>query len=106
MDKITLERISEFICGDDEKICPVYRSGSELTRFFERVGFSNFQHDGSTRKWWTLNILESLTENNLTAVVLRLANPWEYKGNNENANKAISSMNKISLRHSKPTTSL
>jgi len=69
MDSQTLESIVEMICGDGQEY-PVYRSGSELTRFFRRVGFSNFIHDGSTRKWWTPSVLEQLTDNNLKAVIL------------------------------------
>jgi len=82
------------ICGDGQDY-PVYRSGSELTRFFERVGFSNFIHDGSTRKWWTLSVLNQLTENNLKAVVLRLADPREYRGNEQQVSQAVRKLNEI-----------
>jgi len=80
MDSQTLERIADYICGDGDNY-PARRSGSELTRFFQRVGFSNFAHDGATRKWWTLSVLQQLTPNNLNAVIYRLANPKEYGGN-------------------------
>lgn len=89
-----MERVAEFICGDGADY-PAYRSGSELTRFFHRVGFSNFIHDGSTRKWWTLSVLQQLTDNNLKAVILRLANPKEYGGNEEQVHKAIEKLNQI-----------
>ena len=95
MDEQTLDSIADMICGDDTKEYPVYRTGSELTRFFKRVGFANFHHDGSTRKWWTLDVLNQLTENNLKAVVLRLADPKEYRGNQLNFNQAISKLNEI-----------
>jgi len=94
MDAQTLEALAEIICGDRPD-SPVYRTGSELTRFFQRVGFSNFQHDGSTRKWWTLNVLKQLTDKNLKAVVLRLADPREYRGNQEQVDKAINKLNEI-----------
>ena len=94
MDHQTLEQIADFICGDGESY-PVYRSGSELTRFFQRVGFTNFIHDGSTRKWWTLSALEQLTDNNVKRVILRLANPHEYKGNRKLVSIAINKMNEI-----------
>ena len=61
MDGQTLESLADMICGDGEEY-PVYRTGSELTRFFRRVGFSNLVHDGSTRKWWTLSVLEQLSD--------------------------------------------
>jgi len=94
MDARTLETLAEMICGDGLDY-PVYRTGSELTRFFQRVGFSNFRHDGSTRKWWTLNVLNQLTDNNLKAVVLRLADPLEYCGNQEQVKQAIKKLNEI-----------
>lgn len=95
MDGSTIESLAEMICGDDPAKFPAYRSGSELSRFFQRVGFSNLSHDGSTRKWWVLQTLKSLTENNLKAVILRLANPKEYRGDKESTKKAISSLNEI-----------
>ena len=36
-----------------------YRSSSYITRFFERCGFA-YVHDGSTRKWWTKELLSEL----------------------------------------------
>jgi hypothetical protein len=94
MDDQTLDSIAELICGDFEG-APTYRSGSELTRFFQRVGFSNFKHDGSTRKWWTLDVLRSLTPSNLNAVILRLANPREYKGDVATVQLATRRLNEI-----------
>ena len=93
MDSQTLESIAEMICGDGD--FPIYRSGSELTRFFHRVGFSNFTHDGSTRKWWTLSVLGQLSENNIKAVILRLADPREYRGNPAQVGLAIKKLNDI-----------
>ena len=94
MDGQTLDSIADMICGDSQDY-PVYRTGSELTCFFQRVGFSNFQHDGSTRKWWTLDVLKQLTGNNLKAVVLRLADPREYRGNQKQVNQSINKPNEI-----------
>ena len=94
MDGQTLDSLADMICGDGQDY-PIYRSGSELTRFFYRVGFPNFKHDGSTRKWWTLSVLNQLTENNLKAVVIRLANPREYRGNEAQVNQAIRRLNEI-----------
>ncbi|MFB0562955.1 MAG: hypothetical protein ACETWM_17290 [Candidatus Lokiarchaeia archaeon] len=94
MDEQTLSLVADFICGDSEEY-QLYRSGSELTRFFSRAGFSNFVHNGSTRKWWTLSVLAQLTENNLKAVILRLANPKEYGGNKKHAEQAIKKLNEI-----------
>jgi hypothetical protein len=95
MDGQTLDAIGDMICGDDASDYPVYRKGSQLTQFFQRVGFNNFVHDGSTRKWWTLEVLKQLSENNIRAVVLRLADPKEYRGNEQQVNQAVSKLNEI-----------
>lgn len=95
MDEQTLDALADMICGDNIQEYPVYRTGSELSRFFQRVGFSNFIHDGSTRKWWTLDVLNQLTGNNLDAVVLRLAEPKEYRGNQQHVSQAITKLNEI-----------
>lgn len=92
MDRQTLESIAEMICGEPG---PVYRKGFELTGFFQRVGFSNFQHDGSTRKWWVLGVLETLSENSLKAVIRRLADPREYRGDKGLVDSAIGQLNRI-----------
>jgi len=95
MDLSTRGSLAEMICGDDTNRFPSYRSGSELTRFFQRVGFSNFVHDGTTRKWWMLEVLKQLSDNNLHAVIRRLADPLEYGGDKDAIKKAIGSLNKI-----------
>jgi len=94
MDGQTLDSLADMICGDGQGY-PVYRKGPDLTRFFQRVGFSNFRHDGSTRKWWTLDVLNQLSDNNLKGVVLRLADPREYRGNQEQIGQALSKLNEI-----------
>lgn len=96
MDSQTLDSIADVICGDGDKY-PIYRTGSELTRFFERVGFSNIRHDGTTRKWWTLSVLKQLTPNNLKAVIRRLADPKEYRGDQKHVSHVISLLNEILL---------
>lgn len=95
MDDKTLEGLAELICGDIEKDHPVYRKGHELTSFFQGVGFANFRHDGTTRKWWTLDVLRQLTPRNLDAVIVRLADPREYRGDEEQTTKAITCLNRI-----------
>lgn len=92
MDDQTLERIAEFICGDDG---PVYRTGSQLTQFFHRAGFTNIDHDGSTRKRWTLSVLQQLSENELKVVLLRLANPHEYNADKNATTQATAQLNEI-----------
>ena len=103
LDPRTVEAIAELISGDDAgddstsapRHSPVYRSGSELTRFFARAGIPRFQHDGSTRKWWVLECLRSTSGAEFKAIVLRLANPREYGGGREHLRTALRTLNRI-----------
>ncbi len=58
----TLNEIADMICGnfDQDKSYFVYRSSSYLTEFFEDCGFDCFIHDGSTRKWWVVEVIEEI----------------------------------------------
>ncbi|MBB6632615.1 hypothetical protein [Cohnella thailandensis] len=95
MDATVLEQLSEFICGDNKEFAPVYRSGSEISRFLQRAGISGYVHDGSTRKWWTLNVLNVISEYEINLVISRLASPKEYQGNHKQVNLALKSLNQI-----------
>ena len=94
MDDKTLESLADMVCGGAPRF-PLRRTGDELTRFFRCVGFSNFVHDGSTRKCWTLGVLRQLTGNDLKGVILRLADPLEYHGDSKQTVQAISVLNSI-----------
>lgn len=64
LSKHTLTEVAEMICGNaggaafSWKNFP-YRSSSYLTEFFTHCDME-FVHDGSTRKWWVLGVLERL----------------------------------------------
>ena len=94
MDAHTKERIAEFICGDERDKYPVYRSSTFLTRFFQEIGI-NATHDGTTRKWWTLSVINSLNGPDLQKVILRLVSPKLYGGNRDHIKLALSTMNEI-----------
>lgn len=96
LDMATLDSLADFICGDDTTRYPVYRSSSFLTRFFQNIGI-NAIHDGSTRKWWTLEILKQLQPADIEKVILRLSDLREYKGSKESLKLAVKSMNEILL---------
>lgn len=93
-DPAVLEATAEFICGDDTSKFPIYRSSSYLTMFFQNIGI-NVEHDGSTRKWWVLATLNSLSPSDLEKVILRLVNPKEYKGDREMLKMAYKAMSDI-----------
>ena len=93
MDHSTLEGIADLICGDFPD-APTYRTGGELTRFFHRAGI-RATHDGSTRKWWTLQVLQRLDAKSRAAVIKRLASPKEYAGDPEAVRRAMDHLNRV-----------
>ena len=94
MDEISKEKIAEFICGDDSKRYPIYRSSMYLSKFFQDIGI-NASHDGTTRKWWVLGIIANLNGVDLQKVILRLVSPKQYGGNREQIKLALTTMNEI-----------
>lgn len=106
LDDQTLEAIAELICGaGPDYAAPVpYRTGSEIHRFFQRIGIKE-QSQSNTRKWFTLEILQAcnrdsagtLVPRKIEQVLLRLGNPIEYQGQKEATNKAIELLNRILL---------
>lgn len=94
LDDATLDSLADFICGDDTSLFPVYRTSSQLTRFFQGLQI-NAMHDGSTRKWWTLGVLKSLQPSDQEKVVLRLVDLREYKTDRAALKLAVQSMNNI-----------
>jgi len=94
LDEQTLDALAELVCGDDG---PLYRKGWELPNFFRRAGLHCPDHDGSTRKWWTLDRLREFNQHpqSIERVLLRLADPREYKGDAEAAKTALTELNKL-----------
>ena len=93
LDAATLDLIADIICGDDREKQPVYRSSQFLTKFFQDAGI-NAAHDGSTRKWWVLSILEQLQPSDLEKVILRLADLREYKADVDLLKMAVTQLNR------------
>lgn len=94
-----LDALAEFICGDDKDRFPVYRSSSNLTRFFQNIDI-DATHDGSTRKPWVLGVLKQLHPSDIEKVILRLVDPREYQGVGDSFKKAVQSMNEILVMES------
>jgi hypothetical protein len=94
LDPATLDALADFICGDQGDKYPTYRSSTYLTQFFQSVRV-DVVHDGSTRKWWVLEVLKSLTPSQLEAVALRLTDLREYKADQAKLRLALQSMNRI-----------
>lgn len=94
LDEAVLDVLADFICGDDTDHYPTYRSSSYLTRFFRGLQI-NATHDGSTRKWWTLEVLKNLQPSDQEKVVLRLVDLREYKADRAALKLAVQSMNNL-----------
>ncbi len=94
LDPSTLDALADFICGDEAGKYPEYRSSGYLTRFFQNINISA-THDGSTRKWWVLELLKQLTFDDLEKVILRLVDIREYKADRTKLVIAVKAMNDI-----------
>lgn len=106
LDDTTLEAIAELICGSGQgsgggaayEAPGPYRSKSEIFAFFNRAGVVP-KGESSTRKWFVLESLQVLNRepigNSLENVILRLANPKEYRGDSETTRTVIEHLNKI-----------
>lgn len=94
LDNDTLEALAELICGDSG---PYYRRGWQLPIFFRSAGLQCPDHDGTTRKWWTLDRLQeyNIDPSKIEKVILRLANPKEYPRQHHIAKKVIKELNYI-----------
>lgn len=94
LDAAILDSLADFICGDDTERFPKYRTSTGLTQFMDDVGI-RARHDGSTRKWWVLDVLRELQPDRLERVILRLVDLREYRGNKQQLGLAVRSMNDI-----------
>jgi len=75
-------------------------SGSEITRFFQRAGFPDIRHDGSTKWRFVYDALEQLQGRkfgpyNIAKVIEQLCNPEEYFGSAEAHKEVVDQVNEI-----------
>lgn len=108
----SLDALAEIICGDKEagsgrrswgEHFP-YRSSSYLTRFFRTCDL-DYVHDGSTRKWWVLRVLEEINRAPASAstlpsepilrVVAELLDPLEFHQADLDRNAALADLNTV-----------
>jgi len=103
---ITITQLSRMICGDGFEYLP-YRTGAQLTDFFQELGF-DFSHDGTTRRYWVSSVLKELNENTdpdsgypsseMSAVIEHLLNHIHFLDlgeAEEKQNSAIEHVNKL-----------
>lgn len=58
--------LAERICGDNDKY--PYRSSYYLTSFFQDLGF-NYEHDGTTRRFWVRDVLLEMDVSQLSLII-------------------------------------
>ncbi|GAH16443.1 unnamed protein product, partial [marine sediment metagenome] len=93
-----LAKIAEYICGDTDYPFP-YRKGRKLSLFFGSVGL-HYSHDGSTRKWWTLEVLKQInteTEGCLPSKELSRVIEYLVAPHNSDSFECLSDEDDISL---------
>lgn len=94
------DEILEYIAG----IVADTRTGSEITRFFNSAGYSEFVHDGTTKKWFVLACLKSLNTRHdgpyhVIKVIEKLADPKQYMNALELHQKVIENLNRSLIFH-------
>lgn len=94
---IVLNQLSRFICGDDFEYF-VYRSSSKLTDFFQEIGL-DYQHDGSTRRYWVNDVLTEINRtseiNKVIEHLLDFLNFTDFDDANTRHCQAIYKVNQI-----------
>jgi len=107
LTKRTLTDLAEMICGSaggaafDRQHFP-YRSSTYLTEFFANCDM-NFVHDGTTRKWWVLGVLEKLNvspasnpqlpSDGLVRVIQELLDAGEFERSKFDRSAALQALN-------------
>lgn len=94
LDDSVLERLAGVICGDDTGF---YRSGPEIIKFFERAGWRRVgEIDGSRRQWTQDKLRQRRNDSTaLKQVILRLADPREYLGEDEAKAGVLKELNEL-----------
>lgn len=109
LSKRTLTELSEMICGGAggagfEWKNFRYRSSTYLTEFFTNCDME-FVHDGSTRKWWVLDVLEQLNiglasnqqlpADGILRVIQELMDPTDFERESLDKDAALIDLNMV-----------
>ena len=89
-----LRPLAVLICGDKG---PIYRKGWQLPGFFHDAGLDCPEYKGSTRADWTEARLQEYNQDpdQMTKVLVQLADPHEYVGNTDALREALDKLNHI-----------
>lgn len=113
LSRQTIETLGEMICGASGSgefswdNFP-YRSSYYLTEFFRGCEL-DYEHDGSTRRSWVIEVLTqinalpvktpSLPSPEMLRVIQRLADPYEFERKNLDYDVALEQINMVLIRH-------
>lgn len=96
-DDEILMGIAELICGD-EGDGPLYRKGYQLPEFFQRAALPCIAWDkDATRRFWARDRLQEYQRaaGAMEKILLRLANPREYRGDAQQTTEATKKLNDL-----------
>ncbi len=110
----TLNRLAEIICGASGGLNESetwanfrYRTSSQLTEFFYNCNL-DYRHDGTTRKWWVVGVLEHLNQlpasdrnlpsDALLKVIQELLDPAQYVSDLARRSAALEDLNLVLAR--------
>lgn len=99
-NEITIEPFSLSALEQFAKIIGDRYTGSEITEFFRKAGFPQFQHDGSTKWRYVFSVFEQMQTNpyghyDISKIIQQLCDPQEYFGNPEGHGKIVNQINEI-----------
>lgn len=94
LDDKVLNRLAELICGDETL---AYRSGYQLTQFFEAAGWRRVGEVDGGRLAWVQRTLRNRRHDShaLRSVLLRLADPREYLDDDDTRVKIVRELNEL-----------
>jgi len=83
LDPVVIEHLADLICGDEPPL--LYRTGYDIERFFKAAGWTWVDGVDSGRRRWVVDQLRMRNDDPsaLRRVLLRLADPREYIGEDE-----------------------
>jgi hypothetical protein len=96
LDDVILDRLADLICGDDGA-AGTYRAGYEIVRFLRSAGWQRVRDVEGSRHGWTVEMLRARRHDPdaLRGVVLRLADPREYLGEDEMRVAVVKELNEL-----------
>src|SRR5207249_2349389 len=95
LDDNVLDRLADLICGNDAT--PHYRTGREITAFFEAAGWRRVGELDGPRRAWVADLLRQRRRDSdaLHRLLLRLADPREYLDDDDVRAHVVQELNQL-----------